>query len=83
MKTEINFEDWMKFDLRVGEVIEINKKIFKINVGENILETKENLNVEMGEKIIVGIQGNKLIFPLVNNSVIVPEKDIENGARIG
>ncbi len=82
MKLEVTFEDWIKFRLIVGKVIEISKNNVKIDIGREILNTAKKGNLEKGDKIVVGIENGKLIIPLSDNSVIIPEKDIENGCRI-
>ncbi|MGD9275822.1 MAG: hypothetical protein PVJ67_01470 [Candidatus Pacearchaeota archaeon] len=82
MKPEINFEDWMKVDLIVGEVVEIDEENIKVDVGEKVLELKQKINVKKGKKIIVGIKENNLVVPLVNDSVISPEKDVKVGMKV-
>ena len=83
MKPEVTFEDWMKFDLRVGEVLEVEEGKIKVSVGEDMFEKEGKFNVEKGEKIVVGLQGKEMVVPLVNDSVIVPESEIANGSRVG
>ncbi len=85
MKPEMNFEDWVKFDLRVGEVAESNKGAgkIKVNIGEKTFELDKIIDAEKGDKIIVGIDKDKLIIPLANNKVLKPDADIEIGSRIG
>ena len=83
MKPELTFEDWIKFKLIVGEVIEISKSDIRIDIGGKILKTNKNGDLEKGDKIVVGIEKDKLIIPLIDDSVIIPEKDIEIGSRIG
>jgi len=83
MKPEINFGDWMKFNLVVGEVIGTHADKIKIDIAGKSFEINKKLDVEIGNKIIVGLNGNNLIIPLVGSSVVVPEKEIENGVRVG
>lgn len=83
MKSEVSFEDWMKVKLIIGEVVEIGEGKIKINIGEKILETKRDLNVEKRDKIVAGLNGDRLIILLVKGSAISPEKDVENGSRVG
>ncbi|MBS3076506.1 hypothetical protein J4481_02070 [Candidatus Pacearchaeota archaeon] len=82
MKSEITFEDWEKVNLIVGEVIEVSDGKIKINVGGEVLSEKK-IDVKKGEKIVVGLFNGNLVFPLVDGSAIVPEKDIELGSRVG
>ena len=82
MKPEISFEDWIKFDLRIGEVLERKDDKLKILVGEKEFIINKNLKISVGDKIVVGLQGDKLILPLLDGSVLFPEKDIENGTKI-
>lgn len=82
MKSEVKFEDWMKFDLRVGEILEVNEDSIKVNLGDKILVSNNKINVHQGEKIIVGLREDKLIIPLVGNSNLVSDKDIELGSRV-
>jgi hypothetical protein len=83
MKEIIDFEDWIKFDLRFGEIKTVKNGLAKISLGNKEYSVKTSLNLQKGDKIVVGIQGGKLIILHVNNSVIIPEKEIENGSRIG
>lgn len=82
MKPELKFEDWLKYELRVGEIKFIKGKLIKIDIGNKILETNVKVNVEIGDKIIVGINGDNLVIPLADRIVISPEKDIELGSRV-
>ena len=80
----MKFEDWLKFDLRVGEIIGIGGGKIKIDLGDREFEKKINIDVKKGEKIIVGLQGNGCVIPLVGGNVLIaPEKNIDNGVRIG
>jgi len=82
MKSELTFEDWVKFKLVVGEVIGISKSDVRIDIGGKILKTNKKGNLEKGDKIIVCVQEENLIIPLIDGSVIIPEKDIGVGAKI-
>jgi len=82
MKPEVTFDDWMKFRLIVGEIIEISKKNVKIDIGGEIFKANKRGDLEKGDRIVVGIENNKLIIPLIEGSVIIPEKDIEPRCRI-
>lgn len=79
----MNFEDWIKLDLRIGEIKTIKNRLAKINLGDKEYSIKTSLDLQKGDKIVVGIREGKLIVPNVNNSIIIPEKDIENGSRVG
>lgn len=78
----MKFEDWIKFDFRVGEIVEIGEDKIKIDIGEEVLESNMKLDINVREKIVVGIQEDKLIIPLIGGSVIVPESDIDNGSKV-
>ena len=82
MKPELTFEDWIKFKLVVGEVIGISKNDVRIDIGGEILKTNKKGNLEKGDKIIVCVQQENLIITLIDGSVIIPEKDIEVGAKV-
>jgi hypothetical protein len=82
MKSEIKFGDWLKFELLVAEVLEVGNKI-KLDLGNKQVEVKGDYNVVVGDKIVIGLERDKIIVPLAGNSVIVPEEEIENGSRIG
>ena len=84
MKPEIKFEDWMKVNLIVGEIVEIKKEIIKINCGDKIRETKNiDLSCKNGDKMIIGILNDRIIIPIINNKVhLIPEKSIEPGSSV-
>jgi hypothetical protein len=82
MKPEISFEDWIKFDLRIGEVLKRKDDKLKILVGEKEFIINKNLKVSVGDKIVVGLQEDKIIIPRVNGSIIFIKKDIETGTKI-
>jgi len=83
MKPEMNFEDWMKFNLRVGEIVEVSEGKIKVNIGEKTLELNKSVNAAEGDKIIVGIDKDRLVIPLANNQVLKTDADIEVGSRVG
>ncbi len=83
MKPEMNFEDWMKFNLRVGEIVEVSEGKIKVNIGEKTLELNKSVNAAEGDKIIVGIDKDRLVIPLANNQVLKTDEDIEVGSRVG
>lgn len=78
----IKFDEWSKIEFKIGEVKNISKNSVKIIVNEKVFEAKLDLNIKKGDKIAVIVNNNNLIIPLVNNSVIVPETDIETGSRV-
>lgn len=78
----IQFDEWSKIDFRIGEVKNISKNSVKIIVNEKVFDLKLDLNIKKGDKIAVIVNNNNLIIPLVNNSVIVPEADIETGSKV-
>ena len=78
----MKFEDWLKFDLRVGEVKKIKGDNIIINDGSKEHKTKVKFNLKKGDKIIIGVCKEGLVIPKVNDSVISPEKDIKVGARV-
>jgi len=82
MENIINFEDWVKLEMRVGKIKEIEKSKMVINCNGKDYSKKIKLNANKDDLIIIGFLGDNLIIPLINDSVIIPEKDIENGARI-
>ena len=83
LKMEIvKFDEWSKIDFRVGEVKDISKNYVKIIINHKTFNTQLNLNVQKGDKIAVIINQDNLIIPLIGNSIIIPEKDIEIGSKI-
>ncbi|MEK6918200.1 MAG: hypothetical protein AABW51_04595 [Nanoarchaeota archaeon] len=82
MKEIVKFSDWAKLELRVGEVVDTKGKTI-INCGRNFT-TGLKLNISKGDKIVIGLSNGGLIIPLLqSNIIIVPEKDIETGSRVG
>lgn len=83
MKEIVKFKDWAKLELRVGEVKEIIKDRIIINCCNKDFEINLNLDVNKGDKIVIGINGDKVIVPVVNNGIpITPEKDAGVGWKI-
>lgn len=78
MTKTIEFEEWLKCDLRVGKF-----EKGKIDLGKEKFELKQEIDANEGDEIVVGLMNGKIIIPLAGNSIITPEKDIENGSRIG
>ena len=83
MENIINFEDWEKLEMRVGKIKEIEKDKIVISCNGKNYSKKIKLNVDKDDLIVIGFLGDDLIIPLIDGSVIIPEKDIENGVRIG
>ncbi len=82
MKKIIEFKDWVKFDFRVGEVKNVSDNKMIINCLNKDFEVGLGLDVNKGDKIIVGIYGDKLVVLTAEESVIFPEKDMEVGSRV-
>ncbi|MFH1325831.1 MAG: hypothetical protein ABIH49_03645 [archaeon] len=83
MKPKITFDEWLKFDLRVGEVAESNKDNLKINCCDKEFHVKLPISVKKGEKIVIGISGDKVVIPVIGGNIpLAPEKDIEVGSKI-
>jgi len=110
---EVNFEDWVKLDLRIAEIVSVEDiegadKLYKIeiDVGPEIgkrticagLKKYYSKDELQGKKIIyfsnlkprkmrgVESQGMLLAATTENHEKVVlisPEKDIENGSRVG
>ena len=78
----INFEDWLKFELRIGEVKKIKNQIV-INCNNKEFKVSDNLDLKNGDKIVVGINGANLMIPVINENIpLIPEKDAEAGMRV-
>jgi len=78
----IKFEDWVKFELRVGEIKKVGKKVI-INYNNRDFEAKLDLDVNKGDQIVVGISRDNLILPVVKDNItLVPEKQAEIGWKI-
>ena len=75
---EVKFDEWLKFDLRIGEV-----KNGKVDIGGREFELTQDVHVEEGDKIVVGVDGDKLVVLVVNSNVlIVPESDVKLGCKV-
>jgi len=80
---EMNIEDFIKIDFRIGEIEEVSKSEFKIRCNDRIFNTKTKLNVKKGEKLAVIIDGDKIVVPVVNGNIpLIPEKSVPNGSKI-
>lgn len=83
MKKEVKFDEWLKFDLRIGEVVRVDKDHIEISCCNRNFNVNMNLDVNIGDKIVVGLMGEEIVIPVVNDKIpISPEKDIEVGSRI-
>ena len=85
----IEFEDFAKLDLRVGEIVSVENGQTKINCGDKELSTSIQLGTKKGDKIVIGVTGNK-VFPLAAStpdhktvSLITPDQDVEPGCTVG
>ena len=74
---EMEFEDWLKFDLKIGKVLDK-----EIDLGKRKFKFDKKINAKKGDKIVVGVMKDKVVIPFVGGSVISPEKDIEIGSKI-
>ena len=78
----IEYEDFSKLDLVVGEVAFVNNKT-EINCGEKIFKVDFSIDAKVGDKIIVGIFENKITIPLINGEFpIIPDGNVEIGDRV-
>ena len=78
----IQFEDWAKLKLKVGIVKKVGESIV-INDGTNDFEIKLDLNVKKGDKIVVGLNGDGLVVPVVNDRIpLDPGQDSKEGSRV-
>lgn len=94
----IEFKDFAKLELKVGEIVSTENGKTKINCGDKTLFTSVSLEAKEGDKIIVGMAGDK-VFPLVSStkegllgsspvdkktvSLISPDQEIEPGNTVG
>lgn len=82
MSEIIKFEDWAKLELVIGIVKKIKDKTI-INCGKKDFQINLDLNLKNGEKIVVGIDSDNILIPLVGDNIpIVPEEEIEVGSRV-
>ncbi len=78
----IKIEEFWKIDFKVGEVKEVGNNN-KIKCDNKTFNVNLKLDVNKGEKIAVIIEGDKLIIPVINDSIpLIPEKDAEAGSKI-
>ncbi|MBU0959351.1 MAG: hypothetical protein KKB31_05390 [Nanoarchaeota archaeon] len=78
----VEFKNWAKLELRIGQIKNIDDKI-TINCGEKDFQINLGLDVNKGDKIVVGIGRGGLVIPVVNDAVpLTPEKDIDVGCRV-
>lgn len=83
MKKIIKIEDFSKINLRVGEVIEVTKSYTKIGCFDKVFTVKLNLNVKKGEQLIVAVNGDNLVIPVLNQNITLsPEKNIDAGSKV-
>tara|TARA_Y100000031_G_C8178671_1_gene365362 strand:- start:427 stop:768 length:342 start_codon:yes stop_codon:yes gene_type:complete len=67
-KEIINFSDWEKLDLRVGEVIEVDE----IEGADKLYKLKINLGTELGERTVcAGIKPYYSKEELINKKIIL------------
>lgn len=79
----IKIEEFWRIDFKIGEVKAIGKDSIQITCNKRDFIINLSLDVKKGEKIVVIIDGDKLIIPVVNGKIpLVPEKDIEVGSKI-
>ncbi|MEK6926034.1 MAG: hypothetical protein AABW50_02030 [Nanoarchaeota archaeon] len=77
----IKFEDWVKLDLRIGEVEKINPIVISC-LGKGY-EIELGLAVKKGDKIVVGLSGDNLVIPVVGEDVpLAPGKGAEAGMKV-
>ncbi len=78
----IQFEDWVKLKLKVGEVKKTGEKIV-ITLDGKSYEVNLDLDVKKGDKIVVGFSGEGLVIPVVEERVpLDPGKDSKEGSRV-
>ena len=79
----IEFQDFSKLDLRIGEITSIEGNLAEINCGDKTFSKDINFPLESGDKIVVGILGEKIVVPLTEEkSPLTPDQDIEPGSQI-
>ncbi len=95
----IEFEDFAKLDLRIGEILSVENNKTQIDCGDKKLSTSIPIKKEKGEKITVGILGDKLLILAASTkegspescpprakktvSLISPDQDIAPGSIVG
>lgn len=81
-KEGISINDFNKVDLRVGEVKKINGKNILVSCRDKNASLK-NLNVVVGDKIIVGVLEEGLVVPIVNGEIpLVADGNLEVGSKV-
>lgn len=78
MKKEIEFEDFAKLKLVVGEV-----KGKEVDIGEKSFSINSDLDVKNKDKIVVGLLEEGIVIPVAGDSVISVDSDIDSGSVVG
>jgi hypothetical protein len=78
----INIKDFQKVELMLAEVKEISRDGVLIDSGDKMVSLKLELDVEVGDKIIVGLLDDGLIVPLVGGMVLQPDGDLPVGSKV-
>ncbi len=78
----ITFDEFKKVELRIGEILKIDKNKIEVKCGDKIYNFKGKLEAKKGEKLVIIIDDGKIIIPCVDNSPIAPEREIKEGMRI-
>ncbi|MEK6926897.1 MAG: hypothetical protein AABX11_00545 [Nanoarchaeota archaeon] len=79
----ITIDDLNKIEMTVGQISSIEKDKIKIKSKGLEFTTSLKMDVRVNEKIIIAINGNNLLIPMLKNNIpIIPEKDIEAGSKI-
>ncbi len=78
MKNEIEFDDFAKLNLVVGEMkngnIDIDGKKFELDI---------DLEISDGDKIVVGLLGDGIVIPFARDSFLSVDSDIDSGSVVG
>jgi hypothetical protein len=78
----ITLNDLEKLDLKIAEIKSKSNSQIKLTCNGKEFVLKESFKVKKGYKIAVSIQNNKIIPLVINDSPIIPEKDIKEGSII-
>lgn len=79
----ITIEDFAKIELKVGKIISKSNRETLIECNGKEFSTRININTNKNDKIIIAINGDEVIIPLINHSIpLVPDKDIETGSKV-
>ncbi len=79
----INIDEFSKVNLRIGKIKEIKKDRITINCNNKDYEIKIKLKVKERDKILIIINNDKIIIPVLNNDIpIIPEQDIDSGSKV-